>query len=82
MNDEVEKIRQEIIIQQEKGYFRKWDKGQPAHYRSFMNDVIHNVAKGEVDYVFFLYQVKDLLTVFPDAYVGYHSEDKYFTVWR
>lgn len=41
------------------------------YYRRFINDVLRNIRNGNVDYVFRLYQIQELLRFEPDLHIDY-----------
>ena len=49
------------------------------YYVSFINNVLRNIRHGEVDYIFKIKQLKELLRYEPDLEVSY--ADDIFTVW-
>lgn len=49
------------------------------YYVSFINNVLRNIRHGEVDYIFKIEQLKELLRYEPDLEVSY--ADDIFTVW-
>ena len=40
-------------------------ESQEWRYRQFINDMLHTIRKGKVDYCFFVFQIKDLLKYEP-----------------
>ena len=51
-------------------------------YCSFINDVLDNIRHGQIDYVYFIYQILDLLKFhFDDLRTKYHEDGQYWEVW-
>lgn len=44
------------------------------YYRTFINDILTNIRKGNHDYAYHLYQIKDLLQFEPDLHVEYKDD--------
>ena len=61
-----------------KGYY---GETAASRYANFINDVLYNIRKGEVDYVFFVYQIEDLLKYEKERlWTEYFPDDSYFMV--
>mgnify|MGYP007029282523 CR=1 FL=1 len=50
-------------------------------YRRFINSVLKVIRKGEQDYCYYAYQIKDLLRFEPDLQVIYDAINEVFIVW-
>lgn len=50
-------------------------------YCKFINDVLRCVRKHQVDYCYFIYQIKELLKYEPDLQAKYLEELNCFKVW-
>lgn len=47
-------------------------------YSEFINDILRNVRRGNIDYCFHLYQVIDLLSYEPEMDISWMPEEKMF----
>jgi len=50
-----------------------------TYYIKFINDVLKNIRKGEIEYCYYIGQVRELLRFIPDLKV--RLNDFYFEVW-
>jgi len=51
-------------------------------YCSFINNVLNNIRSGGVDFCYFTYQIKDLLSFeLSRLETRYNPQDKYWSVW-
>lgn len=51
-----------------------------TYYIKFINDVLKNIRKGEIEYCYYIGQVRELLRFIPDLKV--RLGDFYFEVWN
>ena len=49
-------------------------------YCSYINDVLKNIRKGEIEYCYYIYQIIDLLKFHYDD-LKTHYDDGYWSVW-
>ncbi len=60
----------------------KNDNSQNYRYTSFINNVLKNIKKGEVEYVFYIYQIEELAKFFPNELRTMYLEDSgCWSVW-
>lgn len=86
VNKNITKLGQKNATSRETGYWNEeiWGKYQGAtnwqDYCSFINDVLSNIRAGQVDYIYFIYQIMDLLKFHYDDLRTKYC-DGYWEVW-
>lgn len=68
-------------LEREGGTKTYYGKTNYQEYCSFINDILKTVRRGESDYCFYVYQLKDLLTYEPRLSIEYLESSDCFRVF-